>query len=146
MSRSIDVRFAMNTWGLTFQEMVAGRTTTYLLSKEMGNLLRLLFQDQAVLHQVACCSVNDRGLFNLYINFDYPPDPYVAMKHMSKACLELNSLHFQVHDPLNFMSYVRLPFEMKEADLDNALKLIRENIPKITARVSEGMDVHVEDM
>ncbi len=43
------------------------------------------------------------------------------------------------------MAYVKLPFEQKEADLDNALLLIRQNIPKLISRVSEGMDLHVEE-
>jgi len=143
---SIRTRFAMDTWGVTFQEMVAGSTTTYLLAKQMGNLLRSLFMDKAVLHQIACCSVNDRGMFDLYIKFDYSPDPYLAMKQISRACLELNSLHFQVHDPLNYMAYVPLPFEIKEADMDNALLLIKQNIPKLISRVAEGMDVYVENL
>jgi len=42
--------------------------------------------DKAVLRQIACCSVNDRGMFNLYIKFDYAPDPYLAMKQISRAC------------------------------------------------------------
>ncbi len=33
-----------------------------------------------------------------------------------------------------------------EKENDNGLLLIRKNIPKIDARVSEGMDVHVEDL
>lgn len=91
-----------------------------------------------------CCSVNDRGLFNLYVKFDYAPEPLLAAKVLSRACLELHGLHFEVHDPLNYMSYEKLPFDMHETDLDNGLMLIRENIPKLTARVSEGMDVVVE--
>ncbi len=88
----------------------------------------------------------DRGLFNLYVKFDWAPEPLTASKVLRRACLELNALHFEVHDPLNYMAYVKLPFEMNEDQLDNGLMLIRRNIPKITARVSEGMDVHVEDM
>ncbi len=95
---------------------------------------------------MACSSANDRGLFNLYVRFDWAPDPMIATKFLSMACLELNGLHFEVYDPLNYMAYVRLPFELKEADLDNALLLIKQNIPKLIARVSEGIDVHVEDM
>lgn len=87
-----------------------------------------------------------RGMFDLYIKFDYSPDPYLAMKQISRACLELNSLHFQVHDPLNYMAYVPLPFEIKEADMDNALLLIKQNIPKLISRVAEGMDVYVENL
>ncbi len=44
------------------------------------------------------------------------------------------------------MAYVQLPFEMDEKDLDNALRLVRENILKLTTRVSEGMDVYVETL
>ncbi len=49
--------------------------------------------------QVVFSSANDRGLFNLYIKFDWAPDPYVATKFLSKCCLELNGLHFEVYDP-----------------------------------------------
>ncbi len=146
MSSSISVRFAMDTWGIMFQAMVPGQTTSYLLAKEMANLLRLSLENLAVVKQVACSSANDRGLFNLYVRFDWAPDPMIATKFLSMACLELNGLHFEVYDPLNYMAYVRLPFELKEADLDNALLLIKQNIPKLIARVSEGIDVHVEDM
>lgn len=38
------------------------------------------------------------------------------------------------------LAYVKLPFELKEA-----LMLMRQNIPKIKARVSEGVDVQIED-
>ena len=91
-----------------------------------------------------CNSANDRGLFNFYVKFDWAPDPYVATKFLSKCCLELNGLHFEVYDPLNYMAYVKLPFEIKEADLDNALLLIRQNIPKLISKVSEGMDLYIE--
>ena len=123
----------MDTWGIMFQAMVPGATTSYLLAKQMGNWLRSTMQDQqlAVVNQVACSSVDDRGLFNLYVKFDWAPDPYVATKYLSLACLELNGLHFEVYDPLNYMAYVKLPFEQTEADLDNALLLIRQNIPKL---------------
>ena len=58
---SINLRFAMGTYGITYQGMLP--TTTYLLGKEMGNLLRLWFEDLAVVKQLACCSANDRGLY-----------------------------------------------------------------------------------
>jgi len=58
-----------------------------------------------VIQQVACGSVNDRGMFNLYVKFDWPPEPFVAIKQISRACLELNGLHFEVWDPLNFQQY-----------------------------------------
>ncbi len=103
-------------------------------------------ENLAVVSQVACSSANDRGLFNLYVEFDWSPDPYVAIKFLSKCCLELNGLHFEVFDPLNYQAYVKLPFDVKEADLDNALLLIRLNIPKLISRVAEGMDLYVEDM
>jgi len=88
------VRFAMDTWGIMFQSMVPGMTTSFLLAKEMGNLLRSMMVDQqlAVVRQVACRAANDRGLFNLYVKFDWAPDPHVAIKYLSLACLELNGL------------------------------------------------------
>jgi len=140
---SITLRFAMDTWGITYQAMVPGLTTSYLLAKEMANSLRLLFEGLASVHQVACCSAKDRGMFYLYVKFDWAPDPMVAIKVLSRVCLELNGLHFEIHDPLNFQQYIKLPFEQSA---DNALRLIRENIPKLTARVSEGYDVYVEDL
>jgi len=100
----------------------------------------------AVVSQVACSSANDRGLINVYVKFDWAPDPYVATKFLSKCCLESNGLHFEVYDPLNYMAYVKLRFEIKEADLDNALLLIRQNIPKLISKVSEGMDLYIEMM
>ncbi len=103
-------------------------------------------ENLAVVNQVACSAANDRGLFNFYVKFDWAADPYVAAKFLSKCCLELNGLHFEVFDPLNYMAYVKLPFEIKEADLDNALLLIRQNIPKLISRVSEGMDLYIEMM
>lgn len=35
-------------------------------------------------------------------------------------------------DPLNFMAYVKLPFEMDEKDLDNAPRLMRSQESKYT--------------
>jgi len=148
MVSEISVRFAMDTWGIMFQTMVPGGTTSYFLAKQVGNLLRSKLMDPnlAVVNQVACSAANDRGLFNLYVKFDWAPNPYVAVKFLSICCLELNGLHFEVYDPLNYMAYVKLPFEIKEADLDNALLLIRQNIPKLISRVSEGMDLYIEEM
>ena len=142
------MRFAMDTWGIMFQTMVPGGTTSYFLAKQVGNLLRskLMEPNLAVVNQVACSAANDRGLFNLYVKFDWAPDPYVAVKILSIVCLELNGLHFEIWDPLNYMAYVKLPFEIKEADLDHALLLIRQNIPKLISRVSEGMDLYIETM
>jgi len=51
----------------------------------MGNLLRLLFTDKGVVRQVTCCSANVRGLFYMYVKFDYAPDPVVAINTLSKA-------------------------------------------------------------
>ncbi len=131
-----------------FQTMVPGGTTSYLLAKQLANLLKstLMEQNLAVVNQVACSSANDRWLFNFYVKFDWAPDPYVATKFLSKCCLELNGLHFEVYKPLNYMAYVKLPFDVKEADLDNALLLIRQNIPKLISKVSEGMDLYMEMM
>lgn len=77
----------MGTWGLTYQAMVPGQTTSscYLLAKEFANSLRLMFKDLASVHQVACCSVNDRGLFNLYVKFDFAPEPLLATKVLRRA-------------------------------------------------------------
>ena len=57
----------MDTWGIMFQTMVPGGTTSYLLAKQMANLLRATLMEQhlAGVNQVACSSANDRGLFNL---------------------------------------------------------------------------------
>ncbi len=81
MASEISVGFAMDTWGITFQALVPERTTSYLLAKELGNLLRasLMNKQLAVVTQVACSSANDRGLFNLYVKFDWAPDPYVEV-------------------------------------------------------------------
>ncbi len=143
---SIGLRFAMDTWRITYQDMVPA--TSCLLAKEMANLLTSLFDGLASIHQVACCSVNGKGLFNLYVKFDWAPEPSLATKILSRACIELNGLHFEVYDPLNFLSYVKLPYDMNADDVyvDYALQVIRQNIPKLTTRVSKGMDVHVEQL
>ena len=138
---SIALRFAMATWGVTFQSYVPGQTSSYFLAADMKSKLVEMFGDRAAMKLVACCSVNDRGLFNLYVEYDFPPDPKLCMEVMSRACLDLQGLHFQVFDPLNYQAYVKLPFEMNESELDNGLKLIKESIPKLTKRVSEGHDV-----
>ncbi len=102
--------------------------------------------NQAAVKQVACSAANDRGLFNLYVRWEWPPEPLIAIKLLTFACLELNGLHYEVYDPLNFGAYIKLPFDVKEEDLDNALLLIRRNIPKLIARVSEGMYLYIEDL
>ena len=33
---------------------------------------------------------------------------------INRACTELDGMHFQVYDPLNYMASVHLPFEMRE--------------------------------
>ena len=71
------------------------------------------------------------------MKFDWAPDPLIAIKlismHMHMACLELNGLHFEVYNPLNYMSYIKMPFEEKEADLDNALLSSRQcNVVAVT--------------
>lgn len=77
-----------------------------------------------------------QGSFNLYMEYDFPPDPKLCMEVMSRACLDLQGMHFQVFDFLNYQAYVKLPFEMNESELDNGLRLIRETIPKLTTRVT----------
>ena len=76
MASEIIVRFAMETWGVMFQTMVPGETTSYLLAKQMANLLRSTLMEQNLLwlSQVACSSANDRGLINLYVKFDWAPE------------------------------------------------------------------------
>ena len=131
----------MDTYGITYQAMVAGLTTSYLLAKKVETACKSKFKTLCSVCQVGCCSVNDRGLFNLYVKFDWAPEPFAVIKTLSIICLELDGLHFEIHDPLNYMAYVKMPFSLKPSDIDNALALIRENIPKLTARVSQGMDV-----
>ncbi len=49
MASEISVRFAMDTWEIMFQTMVPGGTTSYLLAKQMANLLRSTLMEQNVL-------------------------------------------------------------------------------------------------
>ena len=51
-------------------------------------------------------------MFNLYVKFDFAPEPHLATKLISQACLDLDGLHFQVLDPLNYQAYVKLPFDL----------------------------------
>lgn len=53
---------------------------------------------------MACRSANDGGLFNLYVKFDWGAEPLIAIRLLSMACLELNGLHSEVYDRLNFMA------------------------------------------
>ena len=80
----------------------------------------------------------------LYVKFDWALGPCVDTKFLNKFCLELNGL--QGYDPLNYMAHMKLPFNVKEADLDNALLLIRQNIPKLTSRLREGMSLYIEQL
>ena len=86
------------------------------------------------------------GVFRLYVKFDFPPDPRVATKVLSKICIDNNAIHYDISDPLNYEEPVRLPYEQDEAGLDICLARIRENTPKIIADVAEGLDLHVETL
>ncbi len=68
----------------------------------------------------------------------------IATKLLSIACLDLNGLHYQVHDPLNYQQIIKQNFDRTEDNLDIALQLIRENTPKLIARVAEGPDFYVK--
>ena len=82
--------------------MVAGRTTSYLLAKTVEEACKVEVQNPML--GSPCCSVNDKGLFNLYVKFDWTPGALMAIKILSMICLELDGLHFEIHDPLNYMA------------------------------------------
>lgn len=80
-------------------------------------------------------------MFNLYVKFDFAPEPHLATKLISQACLDLDALSSAGPFKLPGLREVAIRFAFD--NLDFGLQLIRENIPKITKRVSEGFDVQV---
>ena len=115
-------------------------------AKQIAQDCRLLFDNLASVHQVACSKMGQLGVFKLYIKFDFPPDPHVARKMLSRICVENNALYYDISDSLNYEEPVKLPYEQDEAGLDICLARIRENTPKIINDVATGMDLWVEDV
>ena len=144
----IRLRFAMEVWSVTFQSLLIGpqSPSPYLLAKQIAQDCRLLLEDFASVHQVACSKMGQLGVFRLYIKFDFPPDPHVARKVLARICVENNAIHYTISDPLNYAEPVKLPYEQDEAGLDICLARIKENTPKIIADVATGLDIHVETL
>ena len=138
----------MEVWSITFQSLLIGprSPSPYLLAKQVAQDCRLLLEDLSSVHQVACIKMGHLGVFKLYIKFDFPPDPTVARKVLSRICIENNALHYTVSDPLNFEEPVKLPYEQSEAGLDICLARIRENTSKIINEVATGLDLWVETL
>lgn len=116
MPRTIPLRFAMEIWSVTFQSLLIGpqSPSPYLLARKIAQDCQLLFGSLASVHQVACSRLGDLGLFRLYVNFDFPPDPIVARKVLSQICVDNDALHYTISDPLNFQEPVKLPYEQSE--------------------------------
>lgn len=148
MREIIRLRFAMEVWSVTFQNLLIGpqSPSPYLLAKQAAQDCRLLLEDFASVHQVACSKMGQLGVFRPYVKFDFPPDPHVARKVLTRICVENNALHYTISDPLNYEEPVKMPYEQDEAGLDIFLARIRENTPRIIADVATGMDLWVETL
>ena len=148
MSSTIRLRFAMEIWSITFQIIPIGalKNSPYLLAKEITQGCRTLYEGLASVHVIACSRTGDLGYYHAYVKFDYPPEPSIAIKVLSRICVEMNALQYTVSDPLNFGQLVKLPWEQSESGLDLALARIREGQQKIIADVATGMDLHVEEL
>ena len=144
----IRLRFAMEVWSVTFQSLLIGphSPSPYLLAKRIAQDCRLLFDNLASVHKVACSKMGQLGVFRLYIKFDSPSDPHVASKVLARICVENNAIHYTISDPLNYEEPVNLPYEQDEEGLDICLTRIRENTPKMISDVATGMDLWVEDV
>ena len=105
MREIIRLRFAMEVWSVTFQNLLIGpqSPSPYLLAKQAAQDCRLLLDDFASVHQVACSKMGQLGVFRPYVKFDFPPDPHVARKVLARICVENNALHYTISDPLNYV-------------------------------------------
>lgn len=142
MPRTIPLRFAMEVWSVTYQSLLIGAQSPspYLLAKMIARDCRLLFEGLASVHQVACSSTGDLGLFRIYVKFDFPPDPIVARKVLVRIYVENNFIYYTISDPMNYEQPVKLPWDQSESGLDLALARIREGQQKIISDVATGME------
>ena len=148
MRETIRLRFAMEVWSVTFQSLLIGPQShsPYLLAKMIAQDCWLLFDNLASVRSVACGKMGQLGVFRLYVKFDFPLDPHVVRKVLSRICIENNALHYDISDPLNYEEPVKLLYQQDEAGLDICLARIRENTPKIINDGATGMDLWAEDM
>lgn len=148
MRETINLRFAMETWAITFQTLLLGPSSPSpsTLAKTIGRDCRLSFGDLALVQQVACSKHSNLGVFQLYVKFSFPPEPALANKILSQICLANNALYFSISDPMNYLEAVKLPYEQDESGLDLCLARIKENTPRIISNVATGMDLYVEEM
>ena len=138
----------MEIWSVTFQSSVIGAQSPlpYLLAKGNSQDCRLLFERLASVQQIACSRMNDFGVFRVYIKFDFPPEPSVARKVLSKICVENNAVHYTISDPLNYQEPVLMPYQQSQSGLDVALDRIKQNQAKIISDVATGQDLWVETL
>lgn len=138
----------MEIWSVTFQSLAIGAQSPspFLLAKGISQDCRLLFERLASVRQVACSRMGDLGVFRDYIKFDFPPEPSIARKILSRICISNDVVYYTISDPFNYQEPIKMLYQQSESGLDVALDRIKQNQVKMISHVATRQDLWFEDL
>ena len=123
----LDLRFAMDTWGLAVR--LAEEATTWIVAdRVMKNVVKAIGTRGSVLE--VGCGVT-AGTYHIYVFFNFPPLPKDAIEALSDCCEGLVPVYQALKSPF---SKPMVPFD----DFNSARKQLQENttILKAEARLA----------
>ena len=142
MNAIVPLRFAMDTWAITFQSLIIGplSPSPATLAKRIGASLEHSLDGYPSAAQRGANKMGELGVYRIYRKFSFPPKPEHAREVLRRACEDARALHYNISDCLNYQEPVKLPYELDESMLDIGLERIRRNSDQIVTDVTEGMD------
>ena len=142
MNGIVPLRFAMDTWAITFQTLIIGplSPSPATLAKRIGASLEHSLDGYPSAAQLGASKMGELGIYRIYVKFAFPPEPEHARELLRKACQDAGALYFSISDSLNYQESVKLPYELDESMLDIGLERIRRNQEQMVTDVTEGLD------
>ena len=142
MNGIVPLRFAMDTWAITFQTLIIGPLSPSLatLAKRIRASLEHSSDGYPSAAQLGANKMGELGIYRIYVKFSFLPVPEHAREVLRKACDDAGALFFSISDSLNYQESVKLPYELDESMLDIGLERIRRNQDQMVTNVTEGLD------
>lgn len=131
------LRFAMETWGLSAY-LQNELPTAHVAEVVMRNIETKL-GTRGTVHEIGC-SYRDQSVYDIFIHFDFPPAPEVAIEVLGQAFEGLSILTLDLINPFSYSSSVVHDVSLDK--LGNALKRIKQHQELIKKDVVSGAQFH----
>lgn len=123
MNGIVTLRFAMDTWAITFQSLIIGPLSPSAATpaKRIGASLEHSLDGYPSAAHLGASKMGELGVYRVYVKFNFPPEPEHARELLRRACEDAGALHYSISDNLNYQEAVKFPYELDESVLDIGL-------------------------